>query len=91
MRRDPDDLTRRTREVLAALERLVERDGFAPTMRELASEVGLRSPSSVHQNVEVLEEAQLIERLPARPRALRLTTDRHEPSVAVSGSVPRSR
>lgn len=55
------DLTERQRDVLAALERLSRRDGFAPSMRELAEEVGLASASSVH-HVRVLEDAELVER-----------------------------
>jgi repressor LexA len=84
VRRDPDDLTERTREVLAALERLLARDGFPPTLRELAGEVGLRSPSSALHHVEVLEAAELIERRPACPRAVRLV-DRVDAGRTVLG------
>jgi DNA-binding MarR family transcriptional regulator len=58
----PDgDLTHRAREVLAALERLTERDGYAPSLRELGDEVGLRSASSVLAHMHALEDARLIE------------------------------
>jgi repressor LexA len=43
-----EDLTQRQREVLAALQRLHDQHGFAPSLREVASEVGLASTSSVH-------------------------------------------
>lgn len=65
------DLTARQRQVLAALERLTERDGFPPSLRELASEVGLASPSSVLRHVRVLEGAELVARRPGCPRAIR--------------------
>jgi repressor LexA len=71
-----DDLTRRQREVLDALRRLHERDGFAPSLREVASEVGLRSASSVHGHVVTLAERGLIERRPGRPRSLRALVGR---------------
>lgn len=65
------DLTKRQRQVLAALERLSMDNGFAPTLREIASEVGLASASSVHHHVRVLEEAELVERRAGCPRAIR--------------------
>jgi repressor LexA len=61
VRRDPTDLTHRAREVLAALERLTERDGYAPSLRELGDEVGLRSASSVLAHMHALKDARLIE------------------------------
>lgn len=66
-----EDLTTRQRQVLAALCRLTEQDGYPPTLRELGDEVGLASPSSVHAHVVVLERAELIERRAGRPRTTR--------------------
>lgn len=66
-----EDLTARQREVLAALERLIADHGYPPTLRELGAEVGLSSASSVWAHVHVLEEAELIERHPGRPRTTR--------------------
>lgn len=67
----PIDLTARQRQVLAALERLARDNGFAPSLRELASEVGLASAGSVHRHVRVLEQAELVERRAGCPRAIR--------------------
>jgi repressor LexA len=67
------DLTRRQRQVLAALRRMHEGAGFAPTLRELGAEVGLSSTSSVHAHVRVLEARGLVERNPGQPRTLRPT------------------
>lgn len=69
-----EDLTGRQREVLDALRRLHQRDGFAPSLREVAAEVGLASASSVHAHVVTLADRGLVERRPGRPRALRATT-----------------
>jgi repressor LexA len=66
-----EDLTRRQREVLEALRRLHDQHGFAPSLREVASEVGLASASSVHPHVVRLEEYGLIERRPRQPRTVR--------------------
>jgi len=69
---DPDlQLTRRQQQVLAALERLHERDGFAPSLRELAAEVGVASASTVLHHVRVLERRGVVER---RPHAARTVT-----------------
>lgn len=70
---DPSDLTRRQRQVLAALRRLHERTGVAPTLREIGDEVGLASASSVFAHVRVLETRGLVERRPGSPRTLRAT------------------
>jgi repressor LexA len=66
-----EDLTARQREVLAALRRLHDQHGFAPSLREVASEVGLASTSSVHHHVVRLEQRGLIERRPGHPRTVR--------------------
>lgn len=66
------DLNRRERQVLAALQRLHERDGYAPTLRELANEVGLSSPSTVLRHVQALERRGVVQRRPGRPRTARL-------------------
>jgi repressor LexA len=66
-----EDLTQRQREVLAALQRLHDQHGFAPSLREVASEVGLASTSSVHHHVVRLEQRGLIDRRPGQPRTVR--------------------
>ncbi|MBS3940738.1 MAG: MarR family transcriptional regulator [Actinobacteria bacterium] len=66
-------LTRRQRQVLAALHRLHARHGYAPTLRELADELELASPSTVLVHVRALERAGLIERRAGQPRTARLT------------------
>lgn len=71
---DRQDLTLRQREVLAALERITRRDGYPPSLRELAQEVGLSSVSSVQAHVRTLERAEMIERRAGRPRAIRVSS-----------------
>ncbi|WP_052669014.1 LexA family protein [Nitriliruptor alkaliphilus] len=65
------DLTRRQREVLAALQRIHQRHGFPPTLRELGEDVGLSSASSVHAHVKTLERLGLVEHRAGRNRTLR--------------------
>jgi hypothetical protein len=66
-----EDLTRRQRAVLEALRRLHDQHGFAPSLREVADEVGLASVSSVHAHVVTLTERGLVERRPGQPRTVR--------------------
>ena len=48
------------------------RHGYPPTVREIGTEVGLASPSTVHVHLAKLEEAGYLRRDPAKPRALEL-------------------
>lgn len=84
-----DDLTRRQREVLAALHRIHQRLGYAPTLRELGDEVGLASASSVHAHLTSLERLGLVERSAGRPRALRaVPSPRQTAPVDPAGAEP---
>jgi repressor LexA len=65
------DMTARQRAVLEALRRLHDEHGFAPSLREVASEVGLASASSVHHHLRRLEARGLVERRAGRPRSVR--------------------
>jgi repressor LexA len=66
-----EDLTARQREVLEALRRLHDQHGSAPSLREVASEVGHASASSVHPHVVKLTEQGLVECRPGQPRTVR--------------------
>jgi len=45
---------------------------YSPTVREIAAGIGVRSPHSVTQHLDKLEEKGLIERTPRSPRGIRL-------------------
>ncbi|EFM45974.1 repressor LexA [Mobiluncus mulieris ATCC 35239] len=64
------DLTKRQREVLDTLYRLSRELSYPPSVRELASAMGLSSPSSVQHHLEVLVEKGYLRRVPNQPRAL---------------------
>jgi repressor LexA len=59
-------------ETLTALRDYIEDFGYPPSMRELGKILGLSSPDSVLQRLKALEQAGQIERVPGRPRAIRL-------------------
>ncbi|MDM4723356.1 MarR family transcriptional regulator [Micromonospora sp. WMMA1363] len=63
-------LTDRQRQVLDAVSDEVERNGYPPTVRQIAERVGLRSPSSVTHHLTRLQELGLLERAYGKPRAV---------------------
>ncbi len=67
---DATGLTPRQLRVLATIKDSIERRGYPPSMREIGSEVGLTSSSSVAHQLRVLEEKGFLKRDPNRPRAL---------------------
>lgn len=68
------DVTERQRSVLAAIRTHIADHGEAPTVREIASVVGLSSPSSVLYQLRRTEEAGILRRAQgAGPRVYRLS------------------
>jgi len=65
-------LTERQRQIWNYLVDYVDRHGYPPTVREIGTEVGLASPSTVHAHLANLERAGLLKRDPTKPRALEL-------------------
>lgn len=63
------------RQIVAAIESLTERFGFAPTTRELMVEVGLDSPSTISRRLSVLKRRGVVDFEPRSPRTLRVVRD----------------
>ena len=58
--------------------------GYPPSVREIGSAVGLKSPSTVHFHLKHLEEAGVITKGAGKGRAIALT----EPAAAMKNQVP---
>ena len=58
--------------ILAFIREEIQTKGYPPSVREICSAVGFRSPSTVHGYLTRLEEAGLIHRDPTKPRAMTL-------------------
>jgi repressor LexA len=69
------DLTPRQRAILEVIHGHVDLHGYPPSVREIGDAVGLRSTSSVHAQLETLEQRGYLKRDPAKPRALELGRD----------------
>lgn len=62
-------------------------DGVPPTVREICAATGIKSTSSVHNHLRVLEELGYIERIPGANRSIRLTEDSRVAQVPLLGKV----
>jgi repressor LexA len=65
-------LTSRQEEILRCIRLAITDQGDAPTVSEIAEQVGLR-PSSVHYQLRELETKGAIARVPGQARGIRLT------------------
>jgi repressor LexA len=65
-------LTRRQKEILDFLNGFIDREGYAPTIEEIAGHFSLRSLATVHKHLTNLQDKGLIRRAWNRSRALEL-------------------
>jgi repressor LexA len=65
-------LTRRQKEILEYLNEYIDREGYAPTIEEIAEHFSLRSLATVHKHLTNLQDKGLIRRAWNRSRALEL-------------------
>lgn len=76
-------------EILAFLRSFAAENGYAPSVREIAQAVGLRSTASVQYHLNELNRAGLIETDGGKNRAIRLPDRRGIPIVGtVAAGVP---
>lgn len=70
--------------ILAYIEAVIRTRGYAPSVREIAEGVGLRSTSTVHGHLTRLEKKGLLRRDAMKPRAMGLTGEATQPDAALS-------
>lgn len=73
-RRAEDRLTDRLKEVLRAIERFQEENGYPPSIREIGDMIGVESTSQVNYYLEKLRKLQLIARDQHVSRGIRVLT-----------------
>ena len=66
-------ISERHRAILRVINDKLTSSGFPPSVREIASAVGLASPSTVKHHLDALESSGYLAREPGLPRALDLT------------------
>jgi repressor LexA len=65
-----DPLAGKRREILNYIEAHTLENGYPPSVREICQAVGLKSTSTVHAHIKMLEREGYLERNPTKPRAL---------------------
>mgnify|MGYP004489407127 CR=1 FL=1 len=87
----PDEsmLTDRQRKVLSAIRSHIDEQGFAPSFREIGNAAGLKSPSSVKHQLQVLEDKGFIRMNANKGRAIEVVADapsQPSPATQAEGS-----
>lgn len=67
-----DKLTKRQQAVMNSIEKCIREKGYGPTVREICSDLGLSSPSTVHVHLKTLEQKGYIVRDPLKSRSISL-------------------
>ena len=65
-----EDLTTRQKKVLNFLKDYIRKQGFPPTLREIASHFGLKGPKAPQKSLSILERKGYIRKLPGGSRAI---------------------
>ena len=73
MSKAKDKARAREQRILEFMQAEVRRKGYAPTVREIGSALGIKSTSTVHKDIASLVSQGFIKKDPAKPRALVLT------------------
>lgn len=85
---EPDEstLTERQRKVLDAIRLHIDEQGFAPSFREIGEAAGLKSPSSVKHQLQVLEDKGFIRMNANKGRAIEVVAPPPENIAAVTAN-----
>lgn len=75
-------LTDRQQQVMEVIETALAVRGYPPSVREIGERLGTTSPSTAHSHLKALVRKGLIERDPAKPRAIRVVDSRNSRSAA---------
>jgi repressor LexA len=84
-------LTNRQREILAFIEKALAREGFPPTIAEIAEAFGLRSTNSIRGHLQALARKGVIELVPSASRGIRLLKPQAETGLPLIGRVAAGR
>ncbi|MGM0601680.1 MAG: transcriptional repressor LexA [Bacillota bacterium] len=65
-----NELSERQKSILKFIMSEIDEKGYPPSVREIGSAVGLKSPASVHSHLKTLEKLKYLRRDPSKPRAI---------------------
>lgn len=87
-KKESGQISEKQQRILDYIASFIAERGYPPSVREIGSAVGLRSPSTVHTHLNILREAGYLERASHKTRALTLTgTASAVPRVPILGTV----
>lgn len=81
------DLTARQREILDVIVDHQREHGFPPSVREIGSAVGLKSPATVKSHLDNLRDAGYLRTHPTKPRAIEVRYDQNSGAAMDRGPV----
>lgn len=70
-----EKLTSRQTDILQVIKKLIAKNGYPPTVREIGEEAHLSSPATIHFHLSKLEEKGYISKGDSKNRTLRLLVD----------------
>lgn len=73
----------RQQEILAFMKKTIAEKGFSPTVREICEALNIKSTSTVHNDIKILEEQGLVRKDPAKPRTVLPVEDKNDGAVAI--------
>jgi repressor LexA len=71
----PKELSEKQKQILLLIEQAIADSGYAPTVREIATEIGVKSPRSVSHHLDQLEKMGYIRRTREGVRNIIVTVD----------------
>ncbi len=78
-RKDSEGLTTRQKQILKYITKEINKNGYAPSVREIGRAVGLSSTATVHSYLKQLEELRYIKKENQKGRTLRILKDCEAP------------
>ncbi len=75
------------RAILDYIDNFAAENGYAPSVREIAEAVGLKSPSTVHSHLRVLEQNGLLQKSKGKTRTLAISGQNSYRNVPLLGTV----
>ena len=87
-------ITKRQQQIYDFIKEYQQEKGYPPSVREMASAVGLSSPSTVHAHLSALEARGLLKRDATKPRALELFNEdgsEYKPQPKATAKAPTAK
>ena len=60
----------RQQDILAFMKKVISEKGYSPTVRELCQALKIKSTSTVHSDIKILEDQGLVKKDPSKPRTV---------------------